>query len=189
MAQPRARFITCLEAVGLVGTLRAYARDRRGIAAVEFALIGPILILLWLGGVEITNLLILDRKLNSMTTSISDLVDRSNKVTETDIETIFDIVSIALNPFDATAVGIRVSAMEVDESSIATVSWSHSRGDYDRLSQGAGAGDLVDAGSMSPGMQIIVAEVTYDYKPQFGFVLTGPIKANSTAAMPRLSRA
>ena len=155
--------------------LRAYAGDKRGIAAVEFALIGPVLILLWLGGVEATNLLILDRKLNSMTTSIADLVSQSKELTETDIEKVFDIVSIALNKFDATGVGIRVSVMDVDEGGIATVSWSHSRGGDTRFSQADGADRLADIGSNNPGMQTIVAEVTYEYKPQFGFMLTGPI--------------
>ena len=43
-----------------------------GIAAVEFSLILPILVVLWIGGVEVTGALSVDRRLNNLAASIGD---------------------------------------------------------------------------------------------------------------------
>lgn len=51
-----------------------FLRDTSGIAATEFALIAPILILLFLGVVEVSNLLVADMKLRATASSVADLM-------------------------------------------------------------------------------------------------------------------
>ena len=60
---------------------RRLLRNERGIAAVEFALILPIMLVLWLGGVEVTGALSVDRRLNNLASSIGDLVARDKEIT------------------------------------------------------------------------------------------------------------
>ena len=71
----------------LAARAASLARQDSGLAAVEFALILPILVVLWFGGVELTQALSVDRRLNNLASAIGDLVARSKIVTYADIDT------------------------------------------------------------------------------------------------------
>src|SRR5882724_11374270 len=74
------------------------ARSESGIAAVEFSLILPVLVLLWIGGVEVTEALSVDRRINNLSSSIGDLVARSKVVTYSDVRSILAIGPKAMYP-------------------------------------------------------------------------------------------
>ena len=80
-----------------LGRLRS--REERGIAAVEFSLILPIMIVLWIGGVEVTSALSVDRRLNNLASSIGDLVARSKTITYAQITDIFELSEAAMFPY------------------------------------------------------------------------------------------
>jgi Flp pilus assembly protein TadG len=67
-------------------------------AAVEFSLILPILVMLWIGGVELTQGLSVDRRINNLASSIGDLAARSKTLTYSDVDKIFDIGPGAMFP-------------------------------------------------------------------------------------------
>ena len=67
-------------------------------AAVEFSLILPIMVVLWIGGVEVTSALSVDRRLNNLASSIGDLVARSKDITHDEVDAIFDIGAAAHLP-------------------------------------------------------------------------------------------
>ena len=61
----------------LVGIGRL-ASDERGVAAVEFALILPFLLLLFLGTIEASSLITVDRRVNVISGTVGDLVARTD---------------------------------------------------------------------------------------------------------------
>ena len=63
-------------------SLRRFAGDRRGASAVEFALIAPFMILLYLGAVEIILALSIDRKITSAASALADLVAQDDVITD-----------------------------------------------------------------------------------------------------------
>lgn len=64
---------------------RSFLRDRSGIAAVEFGLIAPVLLVMLVGVVEITRAVSIDRRFGQVTSMVADLISREEVVTAADI--------------------------------------------------------------------------------------------------------
>ena len=147
--------------------------DSSGVAAVEFAFIAQILILLWLGGLEVTQALSADRRVSALAGSIGDLVSRSEMVTEAEVENIFDMAAAALYPLHATPSALILTAIDIDADGRGKVSWSRSRGAKAPYSPGTDVTGMVDGNLLTPNTQLIVPEVFYSYDPAVGYVITG----------------
>jgi Flp pilus assembly protein TadG len=164
--------------------------EERGIAAVEFSLILPILIVLWIGGVEVTGALSVDRRLNNFVSSIGDLVARTKTITYTQISDIFALSDAAMFPYSDTGMSMRVSAVDIDSSGNAKVAWSRSQ-NMAALAKDANVNTLVPAslrGEANAGTQIIMSEGNYPYTPAVGYVITGSITLDDRMFfVPRLT--
>lgn len=158
----------------LCGLLRRLVQAETGIAAVEFALILPILITIWIGGVEVTQGLSVDRRLNNLASAIGDLVSRSKAIDYAGVDAIFDIDEGALFPFSTTGLSMRVTAVDVDANQKALVVWSRARGTTVRA-DGENLNTLIDIKLRTANTQIIMAEVFYTYSPAVGYVITGNV--------------
>jgi Flp pilus assembly protein TadG len=178
----------------LAARLSGIARQDSGLAAVEFALILPILVMLWFGGVELTQALSVDRRLNNLASSIGDLVARSKIVTTADVDTIFDIAPGAMFPFcktetacNAAGLGMRITAVNINGAGNATAAWSRGQG-ATAYGTGQDMNGVVPATLRVPDTSIIVSEVYYTYSPAVGYVLTGDIPLEDRMFfVPRLS--
>ena len=62
--------------------IRRLLRDKRGISAVEFAMLLPLMVTLYLGGVEVSQAVAIDRKVTLVARSLGDLVAQATKVTQ-----------------------------------------------------------------------------------------------------------
>lgn len=152
-----------------------FAADCTAVAAVEFAFVAPILILLWLGGVEVTQALAVERRISALAGSVGDLVSRSKIVTEAEVENIFDIVPGALYPFHSGPAAVVLTAIDIDAEGKAKVAWSRGRGDKAPYAAGRDITDRVDASLRAPNTQLLLPEVYYAYRPAVGYVITGPL--------------
>jgi Flp pilus assembly protein TadG len=170
------------------------ARHDGGLAAVEFALILPILVALWFGGVELTQGLSVDRRLNNLASSIGDLVARSKIVTTADVDTIFDIAPGAMYPYcktetacTAAGLGMRITAVNMNGAGTATVAWSRGQGATAYVT-GANMNSVVPAALRVPDTTIIVSEAYYTYTPAVGYVISGDVDLDDRMFfVPRLS--
>jgi Flp pilus assembly protein TadG len=180
------------------------SKDKRGIAAVEFAFILPIMLTLYLGCVEVTQGVIANRQITAIARTVADLAsqqtgaltDTGNAALGLDVSQIF-AASQALFP-SATA-PIKMTLSSVDFVPVgncssnctytAQTSWSVSvNGGTTRscitLSQVPNgttpAPNTMPAGMYGPG-SVIVADVYYLYNPTFGYVLVNNIPITHTA--------
>jgi Flp pilus assembly protein TadG len=85
----------------------AFVRAREGVAAVEFAVIFPFMLLLYLGATEITQTVMASRKATLVARSISDLVAQqpTPTINATDIANIFTAGTAIMSPFRTTTRG------------------------------------------------------------------------------------
>jgi Flp pilus assembly protein TadG len=164
------------------------ARHEGGVAAVEFSLILPILVVLWIGGVEVTSALSVDRRLSNLAASIGDLVARSKTLKYSDVDQIFDIDVGAMYPYSATGVSKRISGVKIDNNGDAKVSWSRAEGTYTAYADNTVMNSVVPAAlRASHNSQVIVSEVYYTYTPAVGYVITGNLSLNERMFfVPRL---
>ena len=166
-------------ATGLAGrhSLRRLLGADSGVAAVEFSLILPILVVLWIGGVELTGALSVDRRLNNLASSIGDLVARGKTITYAQVDDIFDLAPAALFPYDAIGISMRVTAIDIDEDGNAKVAWSRAEGTgLTAYVQDTLMTSVVPAALRVAGTQLIMSEVEHTYSPTVGYVITGDLE-------------
>jgi Flp pilus assembly protein TadG len=100
-------------------------RDRRGVAAVEFAFIAPVMLVMFFGTVEVSSAIAIKRNVTNMARTISDLTSQAAVVTDTDFTNFFAASNGIMMPYDATPVAMTVSLLYVDPSSgNVRVEWS-----------------------------------------------------------------
>lgn len=137
-------------------------REQRGSAAVEFAFIVPILLLMYYGMVEATQALLVDRRVGVVNTTVGDLIAQRPQVKKSDIADIFKISTTILKPFPSNNLGIRVVSIEVNPGGVPTEQWRETHGTMPNPV------DLSDIKEKTPGAAFIRAETAYTYQSPLG---------------------
>lgn len=161
-------------------------RDRRGAAAVEFAIITPAILTIFFGTAEVSTGVAIDRKVVMTARSLSDLVAQSMIVNDADMTNIFNAASAVMSPYStATELHVKVSAVNIDSKGVATIGWSKASNSTARA---AGAVVTIPSALAMPNSQLIWSEITYDYKPSVGYFITGTLNlSDQFFARPRQS--
>src|ERR1051325_11821548 len=73
--------------------LRRFQDDKRGVSAVEFAMLLPLMVTLYIGGVEVSSAIAVDRKVTLVARTVGDLVAQSTSVNATDMTNILNAAS------------------------------------------------------------------------------------------------
>jgi len=106
--------------------LREIGRERTGVAAVEFALVVPFIIVMFLASVDAVFALTAKRKVAVATYSIADVSSRALNLNDDDLSAIADLGRLILTPFDASQSRILITGAEVmSNGNQAVVRWSH----------------------------------------------------------------
>ena len=159
--------------------------DRRGMSSIEFAMLLPVMVILYLGGVEITSAIAIDRKVSQVARTLGDLVAQATNITATDMSNILGATSSIVQPYDDTKLRITVSSVQVDAQGNAKVSWSDSKNGTARA---IGSTVNLPVGLNVANSSVIWAESQYAYTPGLGYVITGTMNLNDQIFMrPRMS--
>lgn len=111
---------------GFTVTLRRLVRDRQGVGGVEFAIIAPMLIVLYLMAFELTMGLSVAKKTSLASSTVADLVARQEKVNKAFLTTMSDVSGAIFVPYPSNNLVIKVSAIRIDAAKAAKVAWSWS---------------------------------------------------------------
>jgi Flp pilus assembly protein TadG len=141
--------------------LNRLVHDHRGSAAVEFALILPVVILLYYGMAETTQALLANRRVSVVATAVGDLTAQATQLKKAQIDDIFNISAAALKPFPVTPLGIRIVSIETNASSTPQIRWQQQRGTFP-------SGVDLKTVEKAPNIAIIRAETIYTYQTPFG---------------------
>ncbi|MER8372227.1 TadE/TadG family type IV pilus assembly protein [Mesorhizobium sp. M1406] len=99
--------------------------DRRGIAAVEFALIMPILLIMYFVTMEASQAIETSKKVSRIGSMVADLVTQQTSVVKADVEGIMKIGTVTLQPYSRSAPSITITAIQVSaDGTKALVVWS-----------------------------------------------------------------
>ena len=167
--------------------LLRFRRDQRGVSAVEFALLLPLMITLYLGGVEVSQAISIDRKVSLTARAVADLVARSTGFSLAEMTNILDAATTVTAPYPSANMKVKVSQVYVKADGTATVDWGAAKNTSKRTQ---GEPVAVPAGLKIAGKEswLIWAEVEYGYKPSIGYVITGTLNLTDQIYMrPRLS--
>ena len=174
--------------------------DRRGLAAVEFAIILPIVLVLFFGTVEFSSGISEYRKVTLVAHTLSDLTSQTTtSVTDVGLSNYFAASSSIVTPYDVTPIKPTISELYVDNNKVAKVQWSKSAtvtmssGSPQVALQTSGhnVGDVVaiPATLATPGTFLIWSEVSYVYTPSVGYVMgkTGISLKDQSYTRPRFT--
>ncbi|ENN84566.1 hypothetical protein RHSP_73273 [Rhizobium freirei PRF 81] len=106
------------------GTLRRFARDRRGVGAIEFAILFPVLLLLYLGAFQLTVGLNVSKRASRSAGSIADIVSQQTSVSKSILATMPSVAGAIFAPYVTTSLTLKITGIAVDASGKATVAWS-----------------------------------------------------------------
>lgn len=171
---------------GILLAIRRFVRERRAVSAVEFALLLPIMVTLFLGGTEITQGITIKRKTTIATRTIGDLVAQGTNITNTEMTAILAATSTVLAPFPASNLTMVISSVAIDANNNATVVWSDaSAGGTARV---VGSPVTLPTGlNAFPNTTLIWAEADYTYTPTIGYTITGSLQLKDKVYLrPRL---
>lgn len=161
------------------------ATDTSGLAATEFAMIVPLMLVMFFGTVEVSSGVAVDRKVTLMARTLSDLTSQSTTVTDTDFSNFFAASNGIMTPYSATPTQATISQLYIDPSSLqARVQWS--KGSAPRTT---GSNVAVPSALASGGSYLIYSEVSYLYVPVVGYVMAkaGVTLSETTYTRPRQS--
>lgn len=153
-----------------------FARDRRGLAALEFALIAPMMIVVLFGAIELTELLATNRRAENTTASIADVISRDTTVSNAEVSDLWSAASALMYPNASGPMKMRVSSIQVETASSAKVLWSEAANGYTARSKGSAM--TLPAGMMVAGTSVVIAESSYNYVPPIGVFLDIAINLN-----------
>jgi Flp pilus assembly protein TadG len=164
----------------LISRLRKFAEDTRAVAAVEFALVLPLMLALYLGSVEAARLYTADRKVATIASSMADLVSREKgSIKKTTLDDYFKAAANTMQPYSDTDLGQVVTLVKIASDGKATVSWSAKYG----TATARNANDdfplasttKINALAKNADGWLIAAEVTYPYQPILGYIISDTV--------------
>lgn len=160
-------------------SLAAFWRDRRGVSAVEFALIAPLLILMYFGMAELSQAMMAQRRVSNITSAIGDLVAQNNQAGPTKMNDIFRIGRIIMAPFPTAQLSMCVASVSSNDKGKDTVDWSKPSGTGVNC-PAEGTEITVDVGVLPANQSVILARVSYAYTSPVKFVLSKPLTLTRT---------
>jgi Flp pilus assembly protein TadG len=159
--------------------------DRSGIAATEFAVIVPIMLVMFFGTVELSSGVAVDRKVTLMARTLSDLTSQSPYVMDSDLTNFFAASNAIMTPYSSTPTKATISELYVDPTSLLVyVQWS-----VGSVPRAAGSTIVIPSALATGGAWLIFSEVSYLYTPAVGYVMSkaGVTLSDTAYTRPRQS--
>ena len=169
---------------GILARMRAFGRERRGIAAIEFAVFLPLFLILYLGTFEVGQAISIKLNNSLAARTVADLASQYTNIYNADMTSILGASTTVMAPYPTQSFSVTVSEVTVDAKGAATISWSDS---LNGTARPVGQSVTLPTGMNTPGASLIWGETQYIYTPGLGYVLTGSITLSSQIFMsPRL---
>lgn len=100
---------------GILRTIARFSRSRRGVAAVEFAFIVPILLTLYFVTMEVAQAIQTNKKVGRVSSMVADLITQQATMAPSQIDAIMKIGESILQPYNRSRPKIVVTAIQIDE--------------------------------------------------------------------------
>lgn len=144
----------------LVNLMRRFGADARGVSAVEFALIAPVMIVLYLGAAQMTAALNADRKVTGAANAVADLVAQDDLLTNNELADIYSAGDAILFPNDPQNLALRITSIRMDADGELFVDWSEGRG---LSARGPDEVPELPDGLLAPMNSIVMVEAQYPF--------------------------
>jgi Flp pilus assembly protein TadG len=173
----------------IVRRLRRFHDNQDGVSAVEFAMLLPLMITLYLGSIEITEAVSVDRKMTLVAGTIGDLVAQTPTcVSASKINDIFVTGEKVLVPFKPAIMKAVITSVQIKPDQSAIVAWSEPYHGATPHGTGSNVTTLIPAALRTVAGSVIWAEAYYTYTPTIGKVIapSGILLSEKVFLKPRV---
>ncbi len=152
----------------VLATARSFGRDRKAASAIEFAVIVPLLLVMYLGTMELGQGIETNKKVARSASMIGDLVTQSTSLTKSELDGILVVGESILQPYYRSRPTIIITAIRLDNASppVARVVWRR------KIQNGSTSGDkpvaetiVVPAQLRIAGTFLVKVETQLAYQP------------------------
>jgi Flp pilus assembly protein TadG len=149
---------------------RRYGRDERGVASIEMGVIFPLMLALFVGLVDISNLMTANRRVTLTASTLGDLVTQSpGDVKVADLKGFISAAGSIMDPFPASSTSLEFFTYTKTSATTAKLDWKYVSG------AGCGAAPPADDPDMLQLMaednDVVISRACYIWEPVLGIVL------------------
>ena len=157
----------------------SFLRDRRGVSAIEFCILAPVILVLYCGMSELSSALMTAQRNSHSASALGDLAGQYQTLQLTDVQNIFNASTQIMQPFTSTPLKLRLTSVTLQTGNKAMVDWDVS-GTAQAVTKGSSnvafTGTLPTGLLVNTGDSIIVSEADYTY--------TSPVSYNLLPIAP-----
>jgi Flp pilus assembly protein TadG len=152
-----------------------FLKDERGVTAIEFALVLPVVLLILLGCFEVPRFVLICQRIARTSSGVADLVAQADEpITANQMNDIFTAAKIMMQPYDIVANGrIYVSSINNPSGNGVTLTWQKNNGGTVSTASklglaGSNPSSKIPA-TLVPGSneEVLASEVYFNYTPVF----------------------
>ena len=151
----------------LFSFLHRWYRDESGLAAVESALIFPVLLMMLLGTFDMGNAILANQKAIRASQVVADLITRNVNVDDGIIDEVIEAGRLAFDPLATGSYGVDIVSVGFDDDADPEIIWRETENMTPMGDVEARVASVADANS-----GVVVVAVEYQFDPIFvGFVM------------------
>lgn len=149
-----------------------YDSDQRGVASIEMALIFPIMLIVFVGLIDVSNLMTANRRVTLTASTLGDLVTQApGNVKKADLDGFFSAARSIMAPFPEASTSLEFYTFMHDSSGTEVPGWQ-----YSSAGGGPDCGDppVVDDNVrdlMAEDNDVVISRTCYEWEPILGIIL------------------
>jgi Flp pilus assembly protein TadG len=145
---------------------RRFAAAKQGVAAVEFALILPVLVVMLLATFDGGRAIAAYMKMRAATYALASIANQYAIIQSVDMTSILGATSVVMAPYSSGTPAVKVSQIKINNAGVSSIEWSAAQGTTAR----AVPSSITPPSAMVVNNSyLILAEVSYTYVPVFGY--------------------
>lgn len=165
--------------IALARLVKRFHGDRRGVSAVEFALIAPVMILFYFGLAELCQAYMAQRRMSHVASAVADMVAQADVLTKDQLADITAIGPWIMKPFSAATLTTKITSVTRDANGAAKVDWSVAHGPG-ATAWGKQAAITVPADTIAKGESLVMVETSVVYESPIKYVIKKATTLSST---------
>ena len=151
--------------------------DPRGVSAVEFAMLAPVMIAFYFGLAEFCQGYMAQKRMGHASAVVADLVAQSDSIKSSQMADVFKVGDLVMKPFSSAPLQQRASSLTRDANGVVKVDWSQGSG---MTARSSGSTVTIPDGLIEKGESVIMTEVTYDYDSPVDYLMPAITRFSQT---------
>jgi Flp pilus assembly protein TadG len=178
---------------------KEFSTNVDGVAATEFAIVVPFMLVLLVGGVELANGMAINVKVSATAHSVADMITQNTSLSTASLHNVLTGAAVIIAPYSPNGssgnpiLSVTVSEISSDANGNLSLQWSQS---YNGTNFGQGrtnltgltvpaslkgtVGNANNPNNQNDQVSFIVSEVSYAYTPNLGYTISGTVNLHDT---------